>query len=46
MSYNKKKFFLSKEIVTNFSGQILIKKKFMFKFIYKYYRLLIKHYLK
>ena len=34
----KKKFFLSKEIIVNSFGQIFIKKRFIFKLIYRYYR--------
>ena len=38
MSLKKRKIFLSKEILINSFGQMLIKKRFIFKLIYRYYR--------
>jgi hypothetical protein len=40
MGFNKKQFFLGKEILINFLGQIVIKKRFFLKNVYRYYRFL------
>lgn len=38
MSYKKKKIVSSKEIIINSLGQIYIKKNFIFKLNFRYYR--------